>query len=751
MLDMSASRVDKKIILNTRPEVMVCLLLVIVTVAVYWQVWNHSFVNFDDGLYVTDNYQVRAGLSPASVKWALTETEAANWHPLTRLSHMLDVQLFGMNAGAHHMTSLYFHLANTLLLFLVFKRMTGCLWQSVFVAAMFALHPLHVESVAWVSERKDVLSTFFWLLTMGGYIRYVERPGKIKFLIPLLFFALGLMAKPMLVTLPFVLLLMDYWPLGRLGGAMMPFVIPDVSDRSDNPPAASLIAQPVTGGQRALILRLVIEKIPFFALSAASCWMTIYAQRDNGAVASLERFPIVVRVTNALVSYVKYIGKTIWPENLAAYYPHPGIVSWWWVLGAGLLLVVISILAITTIRPWPWFIVGWLWYLGTLVPVIGLLQVGAQAMADRYTYVPLIGLFIITAWGLPELMAGWRHKKKLLAWTGAFLLITLMVSSWFQVRHWKNSFTLYEHALHVTQNNYFARDGMGLFLASRGKNDEAIDQYSAALRIRPDFAEAHNHLGNIYKIQGIPDAAIDHYKEALRIKPEYAEAYYNLGHTLAGQGKLADAVKQYSAALTLKPEYPEVHYHLASVLMTQGKSDEAIAHYVKALNKRPTDAKIFNQLGIALVKKGKINEARIQFSKAVQIEPHFAKAHYNLGHALLSQGRLNQAVIHYASVLQIEPENAGAHYALGIVYLRQGKLDEAIGQYREALRLRPGHARTHNDLGITMVRKGMIEEATAHFQMARKIEPGNEIAQKNLSQILQAPGGQKEEMAQKRK
>lgn len=628
---------------------MVCLLLVIVTLAVYWQVRNHSFVNFDDGSYVTANCHVRAGLSLESVKWALTETEAANWHPVTRLSHMLDVQLFGMNAGAHHMTSVYFHLANTLLLFFVFKRMTGCIWQSGLVAALFALHPLHVESVAWVSERKDVLSTFFWLLTMGGYVRYVERPGKIKFLIPLLFFALGLMAKPMLVTLPFVLLLMDYWPLGRLGGGVMPGSVTDVPDRSDEQHPASLVAQPSSGGQPALILQVVIEKIPFFALSAASCWMTIQAQQGQGAVASLARYSIVVRVTNALVTYVKYIAKTIWPENLAAYYPHPGMASWWWVLGASLLLVVVSILAIRTIRQWPWFIVGWLWYLGTLVPVIGLLQVGAQAMADRYTYVPLIGLFIIAAWGFPELITGWRPKKKLLAGAGTFLVVILMVSASLQARHWKNSFTLYEHALHATKNNYFAHDGMGLFLASRGKNDEAIQQYSAALRIRPDFAEAHNHLGNIYKIQGIPDAAIDHYKEALRIKPEYAQAYYNLGHTLAGQGKLVDAVKQYSAALKLRPEYPEVHYHLASALMIQGKSDEAIAHYVKALNKWPTDPGIFNQLGIA------------------------------------------------------------------------------------------------------MMRKGMIDEATAHFQMARKIQPGNEIARKNLNQILQAQGGQKERMSHRKK
>ncbi len=742
---MSVCNDDKKMVLNARPEVMVCLVLVIATLAVYWQVRNHSFLNFDDGLYVTDNYHVRAGLSWEGVKWALTETEAANWHPLTRLSHMLDVQLFGMNAGAHHMTSMFFHLANTLLLFFVFKRMTGCAWQSGFVAALFTLHPLHVESVAWVSERKDVLSTFFWLLTMGGYVLYVERPGKLRFLLPLLFFALGLMAKPMLVTLPFVLLLMDYWPLGRLGGD---FGMPD--ERLDNPHPASYTAPFVGRGQDRPMLALVVEKLPFFVLSGAACWLTIYAQQGKGAVGSLERFPMAVRITNAVVSYVKYIGKTIWPENLAAYYPHPGIASGLWVLGAFLLLVVVSILAVRTIRRLPWFIVGWLWFLGTLVPVIGFLQVGAQAMADRYTYVPLIGLFIITAWGFPQLVAGWRNREKLLALAGTSLLVIFTVSSWFQVRHWKNSITLYEHALHVTKNNYFAHDGMGLYLASQGKNDDALQQYLAALKIRPDFAEAHNHLGNVLKMKGIYDQAIDHYKEALRIKPEYAEAYYNLGHILAKQGMVADAVKHYSAALKLRPEYPEVHYHLGTALLKQGKIDKAITHYAKALNKRPNDAKIFNQLGYALIKKGKINEAGIQFSKAVRAEPLFARAHYNLGHVLLNQGRLKEAAFHYSCVLQIEPENVGAHFALAIVYLRQGKLDEAIAHNREALRLKPGLARTHNNLGIAMIRKGMIKEAIDHFQMAQKMQISKENVPKKFNQPLKAPGSQEEEIVPKK-
>jgi len=582
---MSDSSVDKKLILNARPEIMVCLFLVIATLAVYWQVRNHSFVNFDDGMYVTDNYHVRAGLSPESVKWALTETEAANWHPLTRLSHMLDVQLFGMNAGAHHMTSMFFHLANTLLLFFVFKRMTGCVWQSGIVAALFALHPLHVESVAWVSERKDVLSAFFWLLTMGGYVLYVERPGKIRFLIPLLFFALGLMAKPMLVTLPFVLLLMDYWPLGRLGGAMMPL---------------GIMAQPATGGQGAFILRLVIEKIPFFALSAASCWMTIHAQQGKGAVGSLERFPIVVRVTNAVVSYVKYIAKTIWPQNLAAYYPHPGIVSWWWVLGASLLLVAVSILAIRTIRQWPWFIVGWLWYLGTLVPVIGLMQVGTQAMADRYTYVPLIGLFIITAWGFAELIAGWRNKKKLLVLAGASLIITLMVSSWFQVRHWKNSITLFQHAVEATSKNFLAYEKLGVALTARGK----------------------------------PAAAIMHFKEALRIKPDNEGVHLNLANALLSKGKIDECIRYYQKVLRDHPGYATLHHNLGVVLVREGKINSAIVHFRKAFRIKPDYAQAHNSLGVALVYQGLVEEAMVHFRKALRIKPDYSLAKTNLNNTL---------------------------------------------------------------------------------------------------------------------
>ena len=407
-------------------ELVVGLCLAIATLTVFWEVRNHQFVNYDDNRYVTENRIVQAGLTREGALWAFTTTHASNWHPLTWLSHMLDCELFGANPRAHHLSNLILHLANSLLLFLVFKRMTGMLWQSAFVAALFAIHPLHVESVAWVSERKDVLSAFFWMLTLWAYLHYVVSPGFGRYLLVLLFFALGLMAKPMLVTLPFVLLLMDYWPLGRL---RLDGSSPNTSE------SANLSAQPWPK------LGLVWEKLPLLAVSALSSLVTFLVQKSEAAVQSLAVFPLMVRVANALMSYMGYVGKTIWPRHLAVFYPHPGHVAVWKIAGAVLFLGGVSALVIRMARRHPYLATGWLWYLGTLVPVIGLVQVGAQSMADRYTYLPSIGLFIMIAWGGPHLMPRppWRHV--VIAFSTASVLLLLMVTAWLQVRHWPVSYT----------------------------------------------------------------------------------------------------------------------------------------------------------------------------------------------------------------------------------------------------------------------------------------------------------------------
>lgn len=555
-------------LLNIRSEVLICLFLVTATLVVYLQVRNHSFVVYDDGMYVTDNRHVKKGLSIENFIWAFSNSDAANWHPLTWLSHMLDIELYGMNPGQHHLTNVLFHIFNTLLLFFVLKRMTGKLWQSGFVAALFALHPLHVESVAWISERKDVLSTFFWLLSMWGYARYVEHQVVNRYLLVLFFFIMGLMAKSMLVTLPFVLLLLDYWPLRRF----------QFGHSGDD----------ITNSQkRSPVFLLVREKIPFFVLSIVVSIVTLFAQQSGSAIGSLEKFPFTVRIANAFVSYVIYIIKMIWPTHLAAFYPYHGKLPWWQVAGACVLLVFISYQSIRLAKQKPWFAVGWLWYVGTLIPVIGLVQVGFQAMADRYTYVPLIGLFLIVAWGISELMEGFRHKSLILITIIPLLFSIMMIVTWVQVGYWNNSTTLFKHALNVTKNNYMAHNAFGNALTMEGKVDEAVFHYSEALRIKPFYAKAHYNKGHALATLGRQEEAIDHFKRALQIKYDYAEAHDYLGYVLTRQGKEEEAIDHFRKAIQIKPDYAEAHNYLGHVLAKQGKYKEAIDHFHKALEIEP--------------------------------------------------------------------------------------------------------------------------------------------------------------------
>ena len=493
------------------PKILISLFLILTTLVLFWPLGNYEFINFDDGEYVYGNPQVKAGLTLKGMIWAFTTTQTGNWHPLTWLSHMVDCEFYGLSSGGHHLTNVLIHIASTLLLFLVLERMTRALWRSSLVAALFALHPLHVESVAWVAERKDVLSTFFWMLTLWTYVRYAERPKLNRYLAVLLSFVLGLLSKAMLVTLPCVMLLLDYWPLERFqfGGP-----------RGDGNRAGRKSMN--RDDPRAFSHRFVLEKVPFFALSAVSSVVTFLAQQSVGAVRPLEWFPLGPRIANALVSYLSYIGKMIWPHPLAILYPYPGILSLWQVVGAGLVLVCVSVWAVRASRKHPYLGVGWLWYLGTLVPVIGLVQVGVQATADRYTYVPLIGLFIMIAWGVPDILAGWRYRKTVLAISAGVLLSILMPVTRLQIQKWHDPITIFTHTLKVTTRNYLIHNNLGVALADRGKNQEAMAHYTEALRINPNYAEAYNNLGNALARQGKKPEAIAYYKEALRIDPHYA-------------------------------------------------------------------------------------------------------------------------------------------------------------------------------------------------------------------------------------
>jgi protein O-mannosyl-transferase len=553
-----------------RRELAIVVLLVVATLAVYAQVTRHDFVNYDDPDYVSGNSVVRAGLTRAGVTWAFTTGHAGNWHPLTWLSHMLDAQLYETSPGGHHVTSVLLHTANTLLLFAFLRGTTGAVWPSATVAALFALHPLHVESVAWLAERKDVLSTFFWMLTLLAYAWYARRPGLARHLGVLVLLACGLMAKPMVVTLPLVMLLMDVWPLGRTTSV----------------------------GNR------LLEKVPFLILVIVSAVVTFVVQLHGGAVATADSLPFGTRLANALVSYVAYLGKMLYPVGLVIFYPHVPLPRWQ-VVAAAVALLFASWLVLRAAPRRPWLLVGWLWYVVTLLPVSGIVQVGDQAMADRFTYVPLIGPFIMLAWAGAELTRRRPSTKWITAASSVLLLAGCAASSARQLRYWRDSVALFEHAIAVIPDNYVAQFSLANALAEQGKFDDAIAHYNAALRAKPDLAKAQSNLGAVLAREGRTQEAVAHYVEALRLNPDLVEAHNNLGAALAGAGRIDEAIAQYQDALRLKPDYPDAHANLGMALASQDKIDLAIAHYQEALRLDPNHPGARYNLARALAARGR--------------------------------------------------------------------------------------------------------------------------------------------------
>ena len=678
------------------PALWVSLALIVSIVLVYAAVWHHDFVNYDDHEYILDNPFVPAGLSWRGVAWAFTTGYFCNWHPLTWLSHMLDVQVYALNPGPHHITSVLFHIANSILLFGLLRRMTGALGRSAFVAGLFAVHPLHVESVAWVAERKDVLSTLFWILTLWAYLGYVRRPRVGRYLLVCLLFALGLMSKPMLVTIPFVLLLLDFWPLGRLR-EQGPGTRGQAESANSEWQAANG-ASPLAD-RHSRLTALLVEKLPLLALAIASSIVTVVAQKQGGALIKLDALPWSSRVANALVSYVGYIGQMAWPTRLAAFYPFHRSLPLWWVAGAALGLIGVSVAAIRAARSRPYLLVGWLWYLGTLVPVIGLVQVGNQSMADRYTYVPLMGLFIIAAWGAVDLLGRRPYGSKALPIAAGLAILACGIAARRQVQFWKDSITLWEHTLQVTTDNPLAHYNLGVVLSGQGRAQEAILHYLEAVRIKPDYADAHDNLGLDLANQGNPAQGISHLLEAVRIKPDFALAHYNLGVVLESQGRVGEAIAHYSEAARFNSNFALAHYNLGFALANQGRVAEAAAHY----------------------------------SEALRINPNYAEVHNNLANILLDQGRAAEAAAHYSEALRINPNYPEAHNNLGNVLAAQGKAGEAIAQYSEALRINPNYAVAHGNLGNLLARQGMVGEAIHEFSEALRINPADPKAQRALA------------------
>ena len=584
---------------------LLCAALVVGILVVYGQLVRFEFIGYDDTAYVTDNPHTQAGLTWAGIVWAFTTNHACNWHPLAWLSHMLDVQLFGLNAGAHHAVNVLFHAANSVLLFLVLRGMTRALWPSLFVAALFALHPLHVESVAWISERKDVLSAFFWMLTMGGYVHYVRRPSAWRYLAVAGPFALGLLAKPMLVTLPAALMLLDYWPLRRLDPA--------------EPDRKKLAAK---------ALRLALEKLPLFALTVVSSSITFYAQSSGGGVVPMDVIPLWVRLMNTPVAYVRYILMMFWPPHLAVFYPHlRAAIPFWQPVAAVIALIVLSVLVLLCWRRAPYVLIGWLWYVGTLVPVIGIVQVGDQALADRYTYIPLIGIFIILAWGTAELAGRWKIPKAAVAATGGLALLLLGACAYAQVGTWRNTITLFEHALKVTTNNCRAHKALGVALADKEhRYDEAAEHCRKALQLDPNDSDLYYNYGNALLGAGKVDEAIEQYKISVRLDPAYINALYNLGNAYTRKQAYDDAIAAFRKVIELQPAHESALNNIGSSFVYQGHYEEAEASYAKVLAVNPRNLEAQCNLGYALSKQGKPDEARGAYEKALRIDPACKRA-----------------------------------------------------------------------------------------------------------------------------
>jgi tetratricopeptide (TPR) repeat protein len=648
-----------------------CAGLTIVTFAVYWPVHNYEFIRYDDDAFVFKNSIVQSGFSLQNIKWAFTTVHCSYWHPLTWLSLMLDCSLFGVKPGPMHLVNVAFHTANTLLLFVVFSRMTKRLWPSAFIAVLFAIHPLNVESVAWIAERKNVLSTLFWLLTMLAYVRYVEKPSTGRYVIALISFALGLMSKPMLVTLPFVLILLDYWPLNRFLNSQF------------------------------TILNSVKEKLPFIFLSAILCVITFLAQRQVGAVAVLpfkERFP------NAMISYFEYIEKLFVPLNLAVLYPHPaGFIPLTKGIIFALVLLLFSILLLYYGRHYEYLAFGWLWYLGTLVPVIGLIQVGAQAMADRYAYVPLIGLFTIIAFGAADLLKTFPFKKIALTGIAAASIIGCIVITSIQLKYWQNSILLFEHTLSVIESDNDSIKTDADALIKKGRLEEAVFLLTEKIKAIPNSPKIHNNFGNAFRDLKKTDEAIVQYLIALRLSPYFLKARYNL----------------------------------ALALIFKGNYDEAVEQYKMYAGRDINNADLYQDLARLLIEEGRFSDAAEQFQKVLVVDPNSVEILANIGFALAQAEKNDQAVEYYYQALQLDPNNTLVHGRLALALAAIGKIDESIEQCRIVLAARPDDAEMHYNLGILLQIKGKLDEAAESFKKALQINPGFQPARDNLDALIQ--------------
>jgi tetratricopeptide (TPR) repeat protein len=684
-----------------RHEVVVSIALVAAVFITFGRVCRNDFINYDDDIYVTSCAGVQSGFSAAGMTWAWTSMQGF-WHPLTWLSLQLDYTLYGAHPAGYHFTNLLLHAASCVLLFGILRRSTGDLRASAFAAAFFALHPLRVESVAWIAERKGVLSTFFALLAVAAYVRYTGRPGWARYLSVVVALLLGLLAKPMLVTLPAALFLLDYWPLGRTRWL----------------PAANAQG----GGPHLPVRWLIVEKLPLLALAVAASWIAVAAERHVGAIGVQP--PLVDRCGDATIAYVRYLAMTVYPAGLTAFYPrHPGSAPVAQVFGAATVLVCFCLVAMGMARRRPAFAVGWAWFVGTLVPVIGLVQIGSHSIADRYTYLPHIGLAVCLAWGLPSQILR-AATPRLLAPAALLILGGLSASSRSQVDTWRDSETVWRHGLVVTGDNFMAHSNLGAFLMGKGRYDEALEHMKAALSILPNIPQAHTNLGLLFIERGQLDAAREQLTIAAELKPEDAPSRSRLGDVLWKQGRADEAVMTFAEAVRLAPDEAMLRNRLGVAFLALSRPVEAEAAFAEANRLLPRSPFILANLGAALYNRGRVAEALNYLEQAVAVDSEYSAGHEKLAMALLWLGRLEEATTQYTQALRLEPREARLHDGLGTVEQARGRLIEAVASYRTALQLAPGVVKYHRDLAGALWDQGHRDEAENEYSHASRLDPG---------------------------
>jgi len=698
-------------------DIFICFFILFSILIVYWQVKDFVFIKgFDDDFYVTGNLSVCKGITEDSIKQAFKFTDKSDriyWHPITLLSHMFDVSLFELNPAGHHLMSVFFHAINSLLLYLFLRKFSGCRWKSAFVAILFAIHPLNVDSVAWISERKSVLSTSFWFLGILLYGYYVENPSKIKYLLVITCMFLGLLAKPLLVTMPFVLLLIDFWPLRRIK------LNSSFSYHKLRP--------------------LFIEKIPLFFLSGIWVYLSSLSMRRLDIVIETYDVGLGLRLANAVVSYIKYFFHVVWPFNLAVFYPYPEKMLPFGQTGSALLiLIIVTLIVVTSVRQRPWLFVGWFWFIGTLVPAIGIVQNGLwPALADRWMYIPIIGILIIISWGIPELLTKLKRKNTVIIIILSFLFSIVALISWMQTSYWSNCETLFSHSLDVTPGDIFMRQNLGTTLLEAGKTDEAIVHFKKIVDAKPEFLLSQFTLAKCYLKQEKTDEAIALTKKALTKEPDSERGLILLGRSYYKKGNIEKAIEQFKKMLKIDPDSADSHIQLALVMENKGDISKAVEHYNNAIKLNNRLYKVYNNLGLIFAGTSEKSKAISYFKKAIEINDFFAEAHNNLAALYEQMGKLNKAEIQYRKAISADTNYAQAYNNLGSLLLRKGNaLDEATNKLMEALHINPDYAEAYNNLGLAFESQKNVRKAMECYFKALKIKPDNVEAHNNLGVLL---------------